>query len=232
MASRKSPRLLSGRVAAALLAAAGAVLGGGHAGADPAGSTVSAADLPGLQPSAETVAGIVGNPALPTPALTVSNTAQALQSYTSTEPQCVAVVYLADKAAYQDSSYTAIDLQTLTGDSRNLTYTVTTTTATFPTAADAAAFVAQTSGDWQRCMNKQVDLSFADQPDELWRVREPTTTSNGLAVRAANVPGGLSCSHAMATKNNVVVEAALYTNGITTDQGVKIADQMVAGIPD
>ncbi|HTM86333.1 MAG TPA: sensor domain-containing protein, partial [Mycobacterium sp.] len=149
----------------------------------------------------------------------------------STEGACVGAVYPATESAYRGSSYRAIDVQTLTSDTTGpVRVRVTTAIAAFPTAQAALSFVSETAQSWQSCSGEQVNLTLAGQDDEQWYVQTPADTADGFAVRTNRVSDHSTCSHVITGKANAAIEVLVCTSGIMSDQAIRVAEQVRAGI--
>lgn len=211
---------------ATAVAAAGLTLAG-PAGAAP----VDAADLGALQPDPAALNDLFAGPGLRNPALTVTGHSSGLTNYISTEKSCVGAVYPGTDAAYRGSSYRGIDVQTLTSDvSGPVRVRVTTAIAAFPTEEAAAGFVSDTAQAWQNCAGDQVSLTLAGQDDEQWFVQTPSEAGDSFAVRTNRVSDHSTCSHVISAKSTASIEVLACTTGLLSDQAVKIADQIRAGI--
>ncbi len=210
----------TGLVAAGLLLAAPA-----------AAVPVDASDLAGLQPDPAALDDIFAGPGLRNPALTVTGHSTGLANYVSAERDCVGAVYPGTESAYRGSSYRAIDVQTLTSDTTGpVRVRVTTAIAAFPTEEAATAFVSETAQAWQNCSGEEVNLTLAGQDDEKWYVQTPSETADGFAVRTNRVSDHSTCSHVITGKAGAAIEVLACTTGIMSDQAVRVADRVRAGI--
>lgn len=211
---------------ATVVAATGLVL------AAPAlAAPVDAADLASLQPDPAALDELFAGPGLRNPSLTVTGHSAGLQNYISTERACVGAVYPATESAYGGSSYRAIDVQTLTSDTTGpVRVRVTTAIAAFPTEEAAVSFVSETAQSWQNCSGEEVNLTLAGQDDEKWYVQTPGEAGDGFAVRTNRVSDHSTCSHVITGKANAAVEVLACTTGIISDQALRVAERVRAGI--
>lgn len=211
---------------ATVIAAAGLVLA-----APAVAAPVDAADLASLQPDPAALNDLFAGPGLRNPALTVTDHYAGLRNYVSTERACVGAVYPGTESAYGASSFRAIDVQTLTSDVTGpVRVRVTTAISAFPTEEAATAFVSETAQSWQNCSGEEVNLTLAGQDDEKWYVQTPSETADGFAVRTNRVSDHSTCSHVITGKANAAIEALACTTGLLSDQAVRVADVVRAGI--
>ncbi|ORW09498.1 sensor domain-containing protein [Mycolicibacter longobardus] len=211
---------------ATVIAAAGLVLA-----APAVAAPVDAGDLAALQPGPAAVNDLFAGPGLRNPSLTVTDRSTNLQNYVSTERSCVGAVYPGTESAYRGSSHRGIDIQTLTSDTTGpVRVRVTTAIAAFPTEEAATSFVSETAQSWQNCAGDEVNLTLAGQDDEKWYVQTPSETANGFAVRTNRVSDHSTCSHVITGKANASIEVLACTTGLISDQAVRVADQVRAGI--
>lgn len=192
---------------------------------------VEAGDLAALQPDPAALNDMFAGPGLRNPSLTVTDSSTSLQNYVSTERACVGAVYPGTQSTYQGSSYRGIDIRTLTSDTTGpVRVRVTTAIAAFPTEEAATAFVSETGQAWQNCAGEQVNLTLAGQADEQWYVQTLSEAGDGFAVRTNRVSDHSTCSHVVTAKANASIEVLACTTGIMSDQAVRVADQVRAGI--
>lgn len=216
---------------AGILAAAATAVTGLMLAAPAAAAPVDADNLAALQPAPASIDDMFAGPGLRNPSLTVTDRSTSLQKYVSTEKACVGAVYPGTTTAYNGSSYRGIDTQTLTSDVTGpVRVRVTTTIAAFPTEEAASAFVGDTAQTWQNCSGEQVNLTLAGQPDEQWYVQTPSESGDSFAIRTNRVSDHSTCSHVITSKAGASIEVLACTTGIISDQAVRVADQVRAGI--
>ncbi|MGV0748194.1 sensor domain-containing protein [Mycolicibacter minnesotensis] len=192
---------------------------------------VEADDLAALQPDPASLNSIFAGPGLRNPSLTVTDHSNGLRNYKSIEKGCVGAVYPATESTYGGSSFRGIDLQTLTSDVTGpVRVRVTTVIAAFPTEEAASDFVSETAQSWQNCAGDQVNLTLPGQDDEQWYVQTPSEAGDGFAVRTNRVSDHSTCSHVITGKSNAAIEVLVCSSGIVSDQALKVADQVRAGI--
>jgi hypothetical protein len=141
---------------------------------------------------------------------------------------CNPLAGAAEAAAYTGSGWAAVRGQTLQEPARNYTHEVDQGVVLFPSPQAAAAFVSASSQSWPACANR----NYTDNVRNLqWSVG-PVSTANGTvsATTTDQNKSGWACQRALTARNNVVIDAT-GCGYHTTEQGVSIAVQIAAKVP-
>jgi hypothetical protein len=209
----------------------GCVNSNNHAGKTPTTTTTPAFIAPPLQERA--MDGLLLNPdqinaAMGAKDMTVTKTHNTMSDDSATmEPrECLAVDGSAQAQIYAGSGFTAErDLSLQDGD--NFTHYVDQAVVLFPTAKQAAAFVANSAKQWPAC-HHYTHIQTRSQ----WDAGPASNTNGVLSVttteKDAKAPGW-ACGRALLARNNVVVDV----NTCSPDPGdtaVKIANQIASKV--
>ena len=123
--------------------------------------------------------------------------------------QCAGALFNTTVPAYRDSGYVAARGRKI-GESVSIApHDVDQGVVAFENASEATKFVEASIRQWQACGGKRVTYTGTDGVADWWTIG--TTRSAGEITAIANVGtntgvSGWGCSHAIASKSNVVVD--------------------------
>ncbi|WP_102144046.1 serine/threonine-protein kinase PknH/PknJ [Mycobacterium hubeiense] len=186
--------------------------------------------LPELLPPLAELAPIVGGTNL------VVDASSPLATFTSGNPtpqECVGVWMPAQNAVYEGSGYRAMQVQSITDhdDARKLTQ-LTLSVAAFLTAEQAKQFMDGQSQDWAQCANRAITFSYSAAPPVRMDFGPLVTSDDGILLVSQRMdvsPPDQHCNHALAVRNNVVIDVQACTI-LPGDHAVTIVRDIVARI--
>ncbi|WP_142386924.1 sensor domain-containing protein [Mycobacterium hubeiense] len=123
------------------------------------------------------------------------------------DQDCIGLSAPAEQSAYDGTGFEDLARQTLATPAGDKTYIQAV--IGYADARDAANYVAGAKDAWQRCTNRTVDFSPADNPDagQVFDVGELTDTDGIVTVSRTSSSGdGWTCLHAKAPRNNIVID--------------------------
>ena len=179
--------------------------------------------LPALMLSADEANAVMGSNGM---TITRTRFEMSDDSATMQPRECLAIDGSAQAQVYAGSGFTAERDETLQeGD--KFTHFVEQAVVLFPSAKQAAAFVAASAQQWGTC-HQYTHI----QSGSLWTVG-PISNANGILSTVATQqnakPPGWACGHALAARNNVVIDVNTCSAN-PADSAVNIASQAAARV--
>jgi hypothetical protein len=145
---------------------------------------------------------------------------------------CYGAVFGAIEPGYRDSGYTSVYGQRAS-DPANINRRTLVAVVAFQGSAQATQYVQQQKPAWQACAGKTLTVKVTGQSVN-WALRPPEDV-NGVAVllRTAEGQRGYGCSHALAARNNIVVDVGACSDDSTrlNDQAAAIVNTILPKIP-
>jgi serine/threonine kinase PknH len=191
----------------------------------PSGPAVTVATMDALLLNAAEI-----NTAIGTTTMTVIAAVTTLGDQSVSPPECLPLAGALQTKVYAGSGWMAAHGQAFREPSGQYPH-VFDGVVVFPSAQKAAAFFTASSKSWPACSNR--GYSFTDDAGQpAQRTVGPVSITNGT-ISATNVTeggDGLACQHALTASSNVVVET-LFCGYNTTDQAVRMAQQVAAKVP-
>lgn len=166
------------------------------------------------------------NPVMGAKAMAVTRSRDAMpdDSATMRPRECLAIDGAAQAPVYADSGFTAVRDRAL-NDGDNFTHYAEQAVVLFPTAKQAGLFLISSALRWPACHGYTHIQSGTE-----WLVG-PISQENGalstIATQQNARAGGWACGHALAVKNNVIVDVNTCSAN-PAGSAVDIADQIVA----
>jgi len=145
---------------------------------------------------------------------------------TMSDPNCLGAINVVAAPVYQGSGFTAVSGQTARESADDFNHFVSANAVTFPSAAQAQAFLASSTENWKACSGRTVSKT-TDKPYR-WTVGDVTATDGQITtLNTQEDASGWACQHTLATTSNVVfdVEACGYR---ITDEADQVVDKMRA----
>ena len=195
--------------------------------AAPAPASVAESGLDGLLLTVEDVRDVMSAPDL-----------QVQQSYAQMPPStagyvpedCVRAAYNTVEAGYRDTQFSAIrGVVMQEPDDAQLLHVVDQGVVTFPSADMAATYVSRTLEAWRRCAGTPF-TAIRPEASEHWTFGEVSENGGVSAIPKLADGSEWSCSHAISTRANVVVDVSACGFSIT-DQATTIATRIRDKIP-
>jgi hypothetical protein len=222
--------------AAALATAAWALTGAGPAGAVPLPtfwSSSSALSIGNLLLSPDRVTALTG---ADRPMAIVAMTPTMIDTAKRLSPASCAGAYSpTEKQAYDGSGYTDMTTQLIAdGNSKNTDHTVTQGVVRFPTATQAASYVARAQQYWAACADSTVIHTSRAGSAQPWHLGALTSSSDGtLLVLSQQSVTGSRCERALTVAGPVVIDiAACGQKSDPTGQAAAIATTTAAAHPE
>jgi hypothetical protein len=157
-------------------------------------------ELDALLLSPEQIDPVMGATAM---AVTRRHDAMSDDSATMRPRECLAIDGAAQAPVYADSGFTAVRDQAM-NDGDNFTHYAEQAVVLFPTAKQAGLFLIRSALRWPSC-HSYTHIQSGTQ----WNVG-PISDANGalstVATQQDARAGGWACGHALARKNNVIVD--------------------------
>jgi hypothetical protein len=157
-------------------------------------------ELDALLLSPEQINPVMGATAM---AVTRRHDAMSDDSATMRPRECLAIDGAAQAPVYADSGFTAVRDQAM-NDGDNFTHYAEQAVVLFPTAKQAGLFLIRSALRWPSC-HSYTHIQSGTQ----WNVG-PISDANGalstVATQQDARAGGWACGHALARKNNVIVD--------------------------
>jgi hypothetical protein len=157
-------------------------------------------ELDALLLSPEQINPVMGATAM---AVTRRHDAMSDDSATMKPRECLAIDGTAQAPVYADSGFTAVRDQAM-NDGDNFTHYAEQAVVLFPTAKQAGLFLISSALRWPAC-HSYTHIQSGTQ----WNVG-PISVDNGalstIATQQDARAGGWACGHALARKNNVIVD--------------------------
>jgi serine/threonine protein kinase len=186
-----------------------------------AAAHVAEADLPALLLDPAIVNGIIGAP------LTAEKPGAGLDptEFASVQIECASVMLPILKATYSDSGYVATYTQGFAADPNG--NSAFESVVAFPSTEMAETFVERRSQIWQPCGGTEFTLrAMGGLPERTYQFDAPQNTGGVLSAVATRVGKPIACQHALASRQNVVIDVFACVSPAVTDQGVEIARQI------
>lgn len=191
--------------------------------AAPAASAVAEQQLEGLLLGLDDVRAIMDAPEL-----------EVHDSYTQMPPStagyvpedCVRAAFNTVEAGYRDTNFVAIRgvVMQEPDTSPELLHIVDQGVVTFPDAAAASTYVTRTVEAWRRCAGSPFTV-LRGEAAEHWTFGEVTESNGITAIPKRGEGSDWSCSHAIATKLNAVIDVSACGFSIT-DQASVVAGRI------
>lgn len=152
-------------------------------------------------------------------------------SITVSDEACTGAAYNAQASVYNGSGWSAVSDQTLkqpraerpTDNSAWVNQTV----VTFPSDAQARAFLDASADDWKGCADKTVTATVTDS-GSTWTFGDLSRDGDTIAqLSTQEGASGWACQHALTAFSNAVFEATACSDQIS-DEATRITAQMVA----
>ncbi|HET6736109.1 sensor domain-containing protein [Mycobacterium sp.] len=190
------------------------------AGIDPAG-------LKGLLASVPEISELVGNVAMEPNAIFDA----PFRDVVIDPATCTGAVMPGDHNVYNGSGFTGFAGQVLSDASQD--NKVIQSIASFPSEAEAKAFVDKQFADWQACKYTDVTVTIAGSvSDGTVAVSAITDGTNNVFIFPPGGGAGRQCQHAMTPRKNVVVDVRVCASSVGSmgwtlarDIGEKITGQ-------
>jgi hypothetical protein len=202
-------RHLTAALAVTAICILGAGCGGGSNQANVKSTTTKVSLIPrpvvereldALLLSPEQINPVMGATAM---AVTRRHDAMSDDSATMRPRECLAIDGAAQAPVYADSGFTAVRDQAM-NDGDNFTHYAEQAVVLFPTAKQAGLFLIRSALRWPSC-HSYTHIQSGTQ----WNVG-PISDANGalstVATQQDARAGGWACGHALARKNNVIVD--------------------------
>jgi hypothetical protein len=145
-------------------------------------------------------------------------------------PNCIGAQDAGKASEYQGSGYISVSRRLLLEPVANPEHSVDESAVAFASAAEAAAFVANSAAKWKACAGQTVtetgttsgplQVTFGDLTGEVPKIAISHTSARGS-------PRGPTCQHALIAVANLVIDVAACGVQIA-DQASRIADAMAA----
>jgi serine/threonine protein kinase len=167
---------------------------------------ILASALPGLLLSPDQISAAMG-----TTGLRVTNTQSEMndQAANVADIGCRAINSDAEVSVYANSGWTDVELQVLedAGNIQHDNYYVEQGLVLFPSASQAAAFLANSAQLWAGCANRQFTYTKNGQPYATDDVG-PVSNNGGMlsATKTEENENGWACQHALTVANNVAID--------------------------
>ncbi len=141
--------------------------------------------------------------------------------------KCLAVVAIGEKTVYAESGFTATRVLIAESSGDDFQH-VEQSAVIFPSAEEAKQFFDKSQESWDGCVDVPVTLSYPGEEPAKWIANKVVSLPNPLIFQDMTNPDipGWTCPHAMAVRQNLVVEAAICRNN-ATDQPQRIVEQML-----
>ena len=168
------------------------------------------------------------NPVMGAKAMAVTRSRDAMpdDSATMRPRECLAIDGAAQAPVYADSGFTAVRDRAL-NDGDNFTHYAEQAVVLFPTAKQAGLFLISSALRWPACHGYTHIQSGTE-----WLVG-PISQENGalstIATQQNARAGGWACGHALAVKNNVIVDVNTCSPD-PKNSAVDIANQIAAKV--
>jgi serine/threonine kinase PknH len=187
---------------------------------------VAAAALNGLLLSPADVSTAMG-----TTGMMVAAAWTQIQNHIPVTPaQCQPINTVIEPQLYAGSGWTTMRGQKI-NSANVITQSVVQGVVLFPTASQAAALVNAASRSWSACADGAYSFSVKGVAEQ-WMTGTVSTTIGTLNVTTTEQNAkGWACQRALAARNNVVIDV-VACGYHTTDQGISIAGQIAAKIPE
>jgi serine/threonine-protein kinase len=172
----------------------------------PAVGSIAEQDLEGLLLPVEDI-----QPVMDAPDLAVDKTyAEMPPSTVGYIPEdCASAAYNTVETGYRDSGFTATRgvVMQEPASAPQLLHVVDEGVVAFPDATAAAAYVTKTVGEWGHCAKSPFT---AQRPEsvEHWNFGDVTENNGVTAIPKMTEGSGWTCSHAITSKANVVVDVS------------------------
>jgi serine/threonine protein kinase len=190
---------------------------------------IAAVAMPGLLLRPDQISAAMG-----ATGLRVTDTQSQMNDETAnvSDISCRAINSDADASVYADSGWTDVDLQVLedAGNIQHDNYYVEQGLVLFPSASQAAAFLASSAQLWAGCANRQFTYTKNGQPYDTSDVG-PVSNNGGTlsATKTEERANGWACQHALTAANNVAVDI-LACSYNPANSAVDVAQQIKQNI--
>lgn len=190
---------------------------------------IVASAMPGLFLSPDQISAAMG-----TTGLRVTNTSSQMNNQAANVPDisCRAINSDADATVYANSGWTNVDIQLLedAGNIAHDNYYVEQGLVLFPSASQAAAFLASSVPQWTGCANRQFTYYKNGQSYATDDVG-PVSNNGGIlsATKIEEGAKGWACQHALTAANNVAIDIMACSYN-PANSGVQIAQQIKQNI--
>lgn len=196
----------------------------------PAAPPVPVAELDGLLLNPDQVSNAMG-----ATALAVINTSTKLvdDATSIAQPECRTVNDSGEAAAYSGSGWSALRRQQLQqppqGGAR-IDYFVDQAVVLFPSADNAAKFVAGSATRWPACANRTYVVTSSGGGTYRWTAGPVSNTDGMLSVTdTQEASDGYTCQRALTATNNIVVDVNTCRHNVN-ETAVDIARQIAAKV--
>ncbi len=143
---------------------------------------------------------------------------------------CVRAAYNTVEAGYRDSQFTAVRGAVMQeAADTQLLHVVDQGVVTFPDAAAATTYVTRTLEAWRRCAGTQF-TALRPEASEHWTFGDVAENDGISAIPKTAEGSDWSCSHAITTRVNVVIDVSACGFSIT-DQATTIVARIRDKLP-
>ena len=190
---------------------------------------IAASAMSGLWLSPDQISAAMG-----TTGLRVTNTSSQMNNQAANVPDisCRAINSDADATVYANSGWTNVDIQLLedAGNIAHDNYYVEQGLVLFPSASQAAAFLASAVQQWTGCANRQFTYYKNGQSYATDNVG-PVSNNGGIlsATKIEEGANGWACQHALTVANNVAIDIMACSYN-PANSGVQVAQQIKQNI--
>jgi hypothetical protein len=130
-------------------------------------------------------------------------------------------------SVYDGSGWIAVRKEDLSDSSHQVWQAV----VSFPSANDAARFFSVSAQRWWACSMRQFHTINPGQPDNVWTAGPIAITNGTLSITNIQLgKDGFACQRALAVRNNVAIDIAVFAANPAHDAVFNIVDQIAAKV--
>jgi serine/threonine protein kinase len=183
--------------------------------------------LPGLLPSAEEVADIMGAAKLAVETFQLSDDSASVD-----EKDCVGAFFPDQHTVYDNTGWIGDRVQVFQDLDGAPVHSGSQAIIAFPTAAAARKLVADQTAHWSACSGRTITMHLPNRPlPQHWTFGPLANTDATLSMtHVVDMAGAAGCQHALAARNNIVIDVSACRSEVT-NQAVDIVNLVAAKIP-